>query len=108
MTPREQEIQRRIASSEIGISKAVFPFTTNHRHTLFGGTALGWMDEISFIPATRFCHLPIVTVSSDRVDFKHPIPGGSITGIFRFVAIDEDRRRRAILADFLMEKGEAA
>jgi len=107
MTSREQEIQRRIASSKIGISKAVFPFITNH-HTLFGDTALGWMDEISFIPATRFCRLSIVTVSSDRVDFKHPIPGGSITGIFRFVAIDEGRRRRAILADFPMEKGEAA
>lgn len=78
MTPREQEIQRRIASSETRITKAVFPFTTNHHNTLFGGTALGWMDEISFIPATRFCRLPPVTVSSDRVDFKHPIPGGSI------------------------------
>lgn len=106
MTSREQEIQRRIASSEIGISKAVFPFTTNHRHTLFGDTALGWMDEISFIPAARFCRLPIVTVSSDRVDFKHPIPGGSIIGAF--VAIDEDRQLRAILSDFPMEKDEAA
>ncbi|TBW08162.1 acyl-CoA thioesterase [Azotobacter chroococcum subsp. isscasi] len=107
MTPGEQEIQRRIASSEIGISKAVFPFITNHR-TLFGDTAPGWMDEISFIPATRFCRLSIVTVSLDRVDFKHPIPGGSITGAFGFVAIDEDRQLRAILPDFPMEKDEAA
>ncbi|MNG92994.1 putative acyl-CoA thioester hydrolase [compost metagenome] len=36
------------------------------------------MDEVSFIAATRFCRLPLVTVSTDRIDFKHPIPAGSI------------------------------
>lgn len=78
MTPREKEIQRRTALSETRVTKAVFPFTTNHHDTLFGGTAMAWMDEVSFITATRFCRLPLVTVSSDRIDFKHPIPGGSI------------------------------
>ncbi len=78
MTPREQEIQRRIALSETRVTKAVFPPTTNHHNTLFGGTALAWMDEVSFIAATRFCRLPLVTVSSDRIDFKHAIPAGSI------------------------------
>jgi len=60
------------------VTKAVFPPTTNHHNTLFGGTALAWMDEVSFITATRFCRLPLVTVSSDRIDFNHPIPAGSI------------------------------
>lgn len=78
MTPREQEIQRRIELSETRVAKAVFPPTTNHHNTLFGGTALAWMDEVSFIAATRFCRLPLVTVSSDRIDFKHAIPAGSI------------------------------
>ncbi|WXL27080.1 acyl-CoA thioesterase [Ectopseudomonas mendocina] len=78
MTPREQEIQRRSALSETRVTKAVFPPTTNHHNTLFGGTALAWMDEVSFITATRFCRLPLVTVSSDRIDFKHAIPAGSI------------------------------
>ncbi|MBT8768252.1 acyl-CoA thioesterase [Metapseudomonas boanensis] len=78
MTPREQEIARRILMSESRVTKAVFPPTTNHHNTLFGGTALAWMDEVSFITATRFCRLPLVTVSSDRIDFKHPIPAGSI------------------------------
>lgn len=36
------------------------------------------MDEVSFITATRFCRLPLVTVSTDRIDFNHPIPAGSI------------------------------
>lgn len=78
MTPREQEILLRIELSETRVTKAVFPPTTNHHNTLFGGTALAWMDEVSFIAATRFCRLPLVTVSSDRIDFKHAIPAGSI------------------------------
>ncbi|MES2819651.1 MAG: acyl-CoA thioesterase [Pseudomonadota bacterium] len=78
MHSREQEILRRTESSETRVTKAVFPPTTNHHNTLFGGTALAWMDEVSFITATRFCRLPLVTVSSDRIDFKHPIPAGSI------------------------------
>ncbi|QKE64303.1 acyl-CoA thioesterase [Aquipseudomonas campi] len=78
MTPREQEILRRTELSESRVTKAVFPPTTNHHNTLFGGTALAWMDEVSFIAATRFCRLPLVTVSSDRIDFKHAIPAGSI------------------------------
>jgi acyl-CoA hydrolase len=63
MTPREQEIQRRTELSETRVAKAVFPPSTNHHNTLFGGTALAWMDEVSFIAATRFCRLPLVTVS---------------------------------------------
>lgn len=78
MTSRESEIQRRTERSVTRVTKAVFPPTTNHHNTLFGGTALAWMDEVSFITATRFCRLPLVTVSSDRIDFNHPIPAGSI------------------------------
>lgn len=132
MSSREQEILRRTALSETRVTKAVFPPTTNHHNTLFGGTALAWMDEVSFIAATRFCRLPLVTVSSDRIDFKHPIPAGSIvelvgrvlkvgntslkvevevfvesmygdgrqraiSGIFSFVAIDEQQRPVPVL-----------
>ena len=132
MTPREQEIQRRIVLSETRVTKAVFPPTTNHHNTLFGGTALAWMDEVSFIAATRFCRLPLVTVSSDRIDFKHAIPAGSIveligrvvkvgttslkvevevfvesmssdareraiSGVFSFVAIDEQQKPVPVL-----------
>lgn len=78
MTPREQEIQRRTELSVTRVTKAVFPATTNHHNTLFGGTALAWMDEVSFIAATRFCRRSLVTVSSDRIDFNHAIPAGSI------------------------------
>ncbi len=71
-------IEERKRASESRIFKAVFPSTTNHYDTLFGGTAMQWMDEVAFITATRFCHKQVVTVSSDKIDFKKSIPGGTI------------------------------
>lgn len=71
-------LKERIAQSETRIFKAVFPNTTNHYDTLFGGTAMQLMDEVAFITATRFCRKRVVTVSSDRIDFTQPIPAGTI------------------------------
>lgn len=71
-------LETRIKNSETRIFKAVFPGTTNHYDTLFGGTAMHMMDEIAFITATRFSRQTMVTVSSDRIDFNKPIPGGTI------------------------------
>lgn len=68
----------KIRQSETRIFKAVFPNTTNHYDTLFGGTAMQLMDEVAFIAATRFSRQIMVTVSSDRIDFKKPIPAGTI------------------------------
>lgn len=72
------KFQERIQQFETRIFKAVFPNTTNHYDTLFGGTALSLMDEVAFITATRFTRMRVVTVSSDRVDFTQPIPAGTI------------------------------
>jgi acyl-CoA hydrolase len=71
-------LEERIKASETHIFKAVFPNTTNHYDTLFGGTAMQLMDEVAFIAATRFSRQRMVTVSSDRIDFKRPIPAGTI------------------------------
>ncbi|UTA47598.1 acyl-CoA thioesterase [Simiduia sp. 21SJ11W-1] len=124
--------ESRQAQSETRIVKAIFPNTTNHHNTLFGGQALSWMDEAAFISATRFCRKPLVTVSTDRIDFKEPIPAGTfvelvarvaqvgrtsltvrvdifiesmyadgqhqaISGEFKFVAIDDNRRPTPVL-----------
>ncbi len=109
------------------MTKMVFPSTTNHYDTLFGGEALKWMDEVAYIAATRFARKQVVTISTEQVDFKRPIPSGilvelvarvihvgrtslkvevnifleelysdkrekAITGVFNFVAIDENKR----------------
>jgi acyl-CoA hydrolase len=63
--------------AETHVVKAVFPNTTNHYDTLFGGQAVEWMDEVAFITATRYCRQRLVTVSIDRIDFTKPIPAGT-------------------------------
>ena len=75
---KKMTLEDRIIQSETRIFKAVFPSTTNHYDTLFGGTAMHLMDEVAFIAATRFSRQRMVTVSSDRIDFKKPIPAGTI------------------------------
>ncbi|HCQ14403.1 acyl-CoA thioesterase [Flavobacterium sp.] len=70
--------ESKVENSVTRVFKAVFPNTTNHYDTLFGGTAMLYMDEVAFITATRFSRQKMVTVSSDRIDFKRPIPHGTI------------------------------
>ncbi|MBC7936140.1 MAG: acyl-CoA thioesterase [Rhizobacter sp.] len=78
--------EERIERSVTRIFKAVFPDSTNHYDTLFGGTAMHLMDEVAFITATRFSRQKMVTVSSDRIDFKMPIPAGTIIELIGRVA----------------------
>lgn len=77
LNKNKMTLQDKIDASETHIFKAVFPNTTNHYDTLFGGTAMQLMDEVAFITATRFSRQRVVTVSSDRIDFKKPIPAGT-------------------------------
>lgn len=79
-------LEEKIKQSETRIFKAVFPNTTNHYDTLFGGTAMHLMDEAAFITATRYSRQRMVTVSSDRIDFKKPIPAGTIVELIGTVS----------------------
>lgn len=78
-------LQERINSATTSVVKAIFPSDTNHYDTMFGGAALQIMDEVAFICATRFCRKKVVTVSSDKVDFKKPIPAGTIAEFLAYV-----------------------
>ena len=71
-------MDQRIKNAETHVFKAVFPNTTNHYDTLFGGVAMQMMDEVAFITATRYSRLKMVTVSSDKIDFSRPIPAGTL------------------------------
>jgi acyl-CoA hydrolase len=75
---KDARFEALIQASETRTYKLVFPHTTNQYDTLFGGTALEWMDEVAFITATRFSRQKVVTVSMDRIDFKKPIPSGTV------------------------------
>ena len=98
----DKVIEYRKEQSRTHITKAVFPDTTNHHDTLFGGTALQWMDEVSFIAATRFSRQRIVTVSSDKIDFKHPVPAGSIVELIAQV-VEVGRTSLKVEVNMLVE-----
>jgi len=72
------ELKERLLASKTSLFKVVFPNTTNHYDTLFGGTAMQLMDEVAFIAATRFSRKRMVTVSSSKIDFNTPIPADTI------------------------------
>ncbi|MCP4440943.1 MAG: acyl-CoA thioesterase [Aureispira sp.] len=96
-------VQDRINKSVTRIFKAVFPNTTNHYDTLFGGTALQLMDEVAFICATRFSRKRMVTVSSDRVDFEHPIPAGTLIELVATV-VEVGTKSLKIQVDIFLEE----
>ena len=68
----------KVKSSETHVFKVVFPNTTNHHNTMFGGKVMEMMDEVAFMTATRFARKSFVTVSCDRIDFKNPIPADTL------------------------------
>jgi acyl-CoA hydrolase len=80
-----KSMEERIKNSTTRHFKAIFPNAVNHYDTLFGGTALSYMDEVAFITATRFTRMKMVTVSSDKIDFSKPIPSGTIIEIVGMV-----------------------
>jgi len=96
-------LEERIEQSYTHIFKAVFPNTTNHYDTLFGGTALALMDEVAFITGTRFSRKRLVTVSTDKIDFNKPIPAGTIIELFGKV-VHVGRTSLKILVEVYVEE----
>jgi acyl-CoA hydrolase len=78
LTQASLVVSKKIEESITRKVQCIFPDVTNHYDTLFGGTALKWMDEVAFICATRFSRQKFVTVSTDRIDFKKAIAAGKI------------------------------
>ena len=65
-------------SHEVRLAELIMPNQTNHYGTLFGGHALGLMDHAGWIAATRCARRTMVTVASDRVEFKVPVRAGQL------------------------------
>ena len=61
--------------------KVIFPNTLNDHDTLFGGTAMQWMDEVAYITAIRLTREKMVTVSVENIKFLQPIKSGTIAEI---------------------------
>lgn len=95
--------QQRLANATTRIVKIVFPNTTNHYDTLFGGTALQWMDEVASIASIRFSRQQTVTVSLDRINFTQPIPSGTFVELVAQVA-EVGRTSMKIQVDVYLER----
>ena len=65
-------------ASESRLVEIVYPENTNSQGTLFGGHALSLMDRLAFIVASRHTRKPIVTASSERVEFRLPVKEGDL------------------------------
>ncbi len=74
----QKQIKEKIKQAETHVFKVVFPDTTNHHNTMFGGRVIMMMTETAFMTATRFARKKFVIVRSDRIDFKKPIPVGTL------------------------------
>ena len=96
-------LEERILKSETHIFKAVFPSTTNHYDTLFGGTALHLMDEVAFICATRFSRKKMVTIATGEINFKKAIPSGTLIELVAKV-MSVGRTSCKIHVDIFMEQ----
>ncbi|HBT83173.1 MAG: acyl-CoA thioesterase [Desulfuromonadales bacterium GWD2_61_12] len=48
----------------------------NHHGTMFGGKVMAYIDDIAALSAARHARMPVVTASTDSVDFLHPVQLG--------------------------------
>lgn len=63
----------------------VLPPDTNHHGTIFGGKLMAYIDDVATIAATRHARRPVVTASTDSVDFLHPVKEGNAVCLSAFV-----------------------
>jgi acyl-CoA hydrolase len=66
---------------ETRIVEMVFPNQTNLYGTLFGGGAIRLMDMAAFVTASRHARRPVVTASSERIDFHVPVRQGQLAEV---------------------------
>ncbi len=67
-----------VPSIPLHMVEMVFPNTTNHYGTMFGGKVLDLMDRAAFLAATRFSNHSIVTASMEHIDFFVPVKQGHL------------------------------
>ncbi|GAB3431439.1 acyl-CoA thioesterase [Niabella aquatica] len=83
----------RMKQAETHVFKTVFPDTTNHHNTMFGGQIMMMMTETAFMTATRFCRKSFVIVGADKIKFTKPIPAASLV---EFIGSVEDTGNTSI------------
>ena len=62
-----------VKASRTIMTEIIFPSDTNYHGTVFGGKVMYFVDKIATIASMRHCRQPVVTASSDSLDFLAPI-----------------------------------
>lgn len=79
-------IASRPASASLTIKESiVLPPDTNHHGTIFGGKLMAYIDDVATIAATKHSRRPVVTASTDSVDFLYPVKKGDAVSLSAFV-----------------------
>jgi acyl-CoA hydrolase len=63
----------------------VLPPDTNNHGTIFGGRVMAFVDKIASITSMRHARRPVVTASSDSLDFLEPVRLGEAICLEAFV-----------------------
>jgi acyl-CoA hydrolase len=65
--------ERFVSESRTFKASHVLPPDTNNHNTLFGGKLMAHIDDVAALSAMKHARGPVVTASTDSVDFLHPI-----------------------------------
>lgn len=70
-------MERKSCSNSLVVKTAhVLPPDTNAYGTLFGGKLMAYIDDVAALSAVRHARKPVVTASTDSVDFLTPVKKG--------------------------------
>lgn len=69
------------AAHAVHMVEMIFPGSTNHHGTLYGGTALELMGKSAFVAATRFCRQVVMMAAAGRTDFHAPAYEGELVDL---------------------------
>ncbi len=73
------------SASRTIMTDLVLPPDTNNHGTIFGGRVMAYVDKIASIATMRHSRRPVVTASSDSLDFLEPVTVGEAIRLEAFV-----------------------
>ncbi len=74
-----------VSESRTYMTDLVLPPDANFYGNIFGGLVMSYVDKIASITSMRHCRKPVVTASTDSVDFLAPIKVGDAIQLEAFV-----------------------
>ncbi|SET52029.1 Acyl-CoA hydrolase [Oceanobacillus limi] len=79
-------MEKKPCSNSLAVKTShVLPPDTNTHGTLFGGKLMAHIDDVAAIAAVRHARKPVVTASTDSVDFLAPVKEGDSICVEAFV-----------------------